>query len=557
MLHVRQTIALRWRDWPIWLASTCACALPGCHAMTATAPAALLRQRIDPPPARLALEDAEATVEDRPAEEVPTPSSSPGPELPKAAEGGGEPKKLDRLPPTDQTHLPADAHLQSAAETLPEPVPLMATKVELALPEPIALETAIEMATRSNPRLERLRERIAEASAGQTIARADFLPEAVGSYRHLNGGPREFILPTLMSEMGVVAPGGPSERFDRAELSVQWILFDFGRTSGRVGQAGMAADIARLQYQRGTETIAFEATAAYFAVLRAQAAMRIAEEGVASAKRVQRDARHFLERGTVVRNDVLRADVLVAEMQTQLVKARTERGAAVATLNQAMGINVSCPTRVIDRVEEPPFGLTLADALQLAADHRDEFAVALDAIRSSRMGVGMAKAEFLPRIVVGGVAVQQQDVGIDDYDQLLAGGVKLELAMFEGGRRVGQVRQAEAEVRGSIAQGKQMCDQIALEVNLAYLDISDARQRIGLSRASVAQASENFRVVQRLFQQGDATQTDVIDAVLIRTRAEQGLSQASYDYQLSLARLAYATGLPSTPGLAATLFAKS
>jgi outer membrane protein TolC len=44
--------------------------------------------------------------------------------------------------------------------------------------------------------------------------------------------------------------------------------------------------------------------------------------------------------------------------------------------------------------------------------------------------------------------------------------------------------------------------------------------------------------------QGEATPTDVVDAELALTRAQQGYYTALYDYQVALARLAYAVGLP-------------
>ncbi|MBI2827584.1 MAG: TolC family protein [Planctomycetia bacterium] len=425
-----------------------------------------------------------------------------------------------------------------------------------AEPRPLLLDQAIDMAWRFNPRLDALRERIAAAEGGRQIAAADFLPEATSTYRHLNGAPGTvpFVLPTIPNYVGNLAPGPPSDRFDRAELSVQWILWDFGRTSGKVGQAVSAVDIARLQFERARQTVAFDVTAAYFGVLAAQANGRIAEEAVARADSVLRDARNFFQRGAAIRNDVLRADMLRAEMQLNLVKARTSTAAAVAALNQSIGINVSCPTQVVDQSDELPFRLSLADCLQLAADNRDEFRVVLNAIRSSRLGVGVAQAEFLPRVLVGGVGLLQQTRNGEEV-HLAAGGVNLEMALFEGGRRVGKLRSAEADVRVAIAQGKDLCDRIAYEVNLAFLGIQDARQRIDLSRTTVAQANENLRVVRRLVEHGDATSTDLIDAVLLITRAQQNYAAALYDYQTSLARLTYATGLPNTPGLSSSLFA--
>jgi len=118
----------------------------------------------------------------------------------------------------------------------------------------------------------------------------------------------------------------------------------------------------------------------------------VAAEAVRRAEAVLRDARNFLKRGTGIRNDVLRTDVLLAEMRLNQVKAGTAEGIAGAALNLAIGINVSSPTQVVDCTLEPRFNLGLADALQLAVDHREEFDVVLRSIRSARLGTGIAEA---------------------------------------------------------------------------------------------------------------------------------------------------------------------
>jgi outer membrane protein TolC len=409
---------------------------------------------------------------------------------------------------------------------------------------PLNLDQAIDLAFRLNPGLEVMRERIAQAESGRQIAFADFLPEAFGSLRHIEGTPHTelFALPTLPISIGNVAAGGVSDRFNRAELSVQWLLWDFGRTPGKFGQAVAAVEIAKLQYLRARQTVTFNVTAAYLAVLQARATRRVADEAVVRAESVLRDARNFLKRGIAIRNDVLRADVLLAEMRLNLVKARTAEAVAVAGLNQTIGINVSNPTQLADLPEETAFEQSLADCLQLAADNRDEFQVVLRAVRSARLGTGVAQADFLPKILVGGTALHQEAAGVKEVNMAF-GGVSLELALFEGGRRLGKLRGAEAEVRSAVAQGKEMCDRIAYEVNVAYFGIDDARQRISLSRTAVSQATENLRVVRALIEKGDATPTDVVDAELAITRARQNYFTALYDYQTALARLNYAMGI--------------
>ncbi len=410
---------------------------------------------------------------------------------------------------------------------------------------PLTLEQAVELALQHSPQLEAMHERIARAEGGEQIAFADFLPDARFSFRHLQSenSSDTFVLPTIPTYVGNVAYGTAADRFERSELSVQGILWDFGRTSGKYGQAVSAVEIARLQYFRARQTVTFQVAAAYFAVLQAQASRRVAEEAVRRAESDLRDARNFLKRGTAIRNDVYRAEVFLAEMQLGQVRARTAEAGAIAQLNQVMGVNVSSSTRVVDVTGEPVFHRNLAECLQLAADHRDEFRVVLETVRSARLGKDVAKAEFLPRILVGGTG-SHQDGPTVSQPNLLVGGLNLELTLFEGGRRVGRVRAAQAEVREAIARGKEICDRIAYEVNIAYLGIEDARQRIELSRTMVTQAEENRRRVRSLFARGDATPTDVVDAELTLIRAQQNRDSARYDYQTALARLVYAVGTP-------------
>lgn len=499
------------------MAGALAALVPGCAFFhNDNAAAAALRERILPPADYVApTEVGPSVLPGAPGEQLPPPR----------AVGDGEEEAQERE--EESQERPACATPQAAIAAA------------------LSLEDAIELSFQNSPTVELMRQRIAQAQGGRTVAFANFLPQAAFTYRHVAGTPERepFSLPTLPTYVGNVTFGGVSDRFDIAELNVQWILWDFGRTPGRYGQAVSQVEIARLQYDRARQTVAYNVTVAYLQVLQARALRTVAAEAVRRAESVLRDSRNFLKRGTGIRNDVLRADVLLSEMRLSQVKARTAEGIAVAALNQAIGINVSTPTCVLDREAAAPFGLTLAESLQLAVDNRDEFGVVMQVIRSARLGTGVAQADFLPKVYVGGVGASLHRG--DRHDANIAtGGLNIELSLFEGGRRLGKLQTAEADVRAAVAQGKEICDRIAYEVQSAFLLIDDARQRIALSRTAVAGATENLRVVRSLFEKGDATPTDVVDGELAMTRAQQDYYVALYDYQTAVARLAYAAGVP-------------
>src|ERR1019366_6860025 len=363
------------------------------------------------------------------------------------------------------------------------------------LPEVLTLSHALERAAQENPHVQFMKARVEQARDGADIAFAEFLPTASAKYRYVNGGPGTFTFPTQppSGSVGVVSFASPSTEHQQTELYLQWLVYDFGRRKGRHHQATLAAEIADLQYQRAIETAQFNVTAAYFDVLRTLALRRIAEEAIRRAESNLRDARNLLAKGVAVRNDVLRADVLLGDDRLQMVAAERAVGVARAPLKEAIGSNVSGTAPVADVRQDPVFGLALADALQMAADNRREFAAALRSIRSAHAGRGVATADFMPRINVSGAA---NFLGPQDKERtLLDAGVNIEISLFEGGRRSARVHQADAEIRGAVAQGQEICNRIALEVNTAWLEVKEARERITLARTTLSQATENRRVV--------------------------------------------------------------
>ncbi len=409
---------------------------------------------------------------------------------------------------------------------------------------PLTLQDALRIGDENNPRLRQMAARVDIARAGRVVAFAEFLPTASVIGRHIQGTPSStpFSLPTLPTVVGNVAFGGSSDSFTTAELHVQATVYDFGRSPARYGQAVAALDIAALQFQRARQTVAFDVTVAYLTVRRDRALRVIAEAAVRRAEVVLRDARNFLKRGTGLRNDVLRTEVLVAEARLALVRARTAEETAIAALNQVLGVRAAGPVAADNLVTDEATDICLADALRLAVANRQEFAVAVKAVASARLGTEFARADFLPKVVAGMDGTNQ---GARDRPttSLLSGGVGIEMGLFEGGRRFGRLQGARAEVALAIAQGQEVCDRIAFEVEASWLSIADARERVRLARTDLTGATENLRVVRRQFATGEATPTDVVDAELALVRGQENEATAWYDYQTAVARLAYAVGV--------------
>ncbi len=424
----------------------------------------------------------------------------------------------------------------------------------------ISLSDAIALAFQMQPRLRASLESIQQARGREDIAFAAFLPTVNTAYHvgelKIDAGGTGFPITgqpnspsfTFLPILGTVPVGLTGESgYELAELKLQWLITDFGRRMGRYNQATIAADIAQLQTQRAYQTIANDVAVAYFQVLRTRSLRRIAEESVRRAEDDLDVARKLAKGGEVVREKVLRAQTALAQAHHSLDSFEEAEGIAVAGLNLAVGINVSAATSVQDTSEVPPLDASLTDCLAAAVNGRREFQVARQSVRMAQEGSRVASADFAPRITAEGVAVDFQQSTPRGHFDAAVGMIKLEWSLYDGGKRIAELRVSESRTREALAQADSIADTIAFQVNQAYRQLIAARKAIDRARPAVDQTRETFRLVQERAKQGEAIPAELTDAEAALTRAQQEYFNAVYDHLIAHARLDYAIGTSATP----------
>jgi outer membrane protein TolC len=405
---------------------------------------------------------------------------------------------------------------------------------------PLPLPEAIRFALENNPRLRSALAAIERARGQEAVAFAPFLPQIDLLNRFVATG--KSTLPGAPGPTGVVNIAGIGH-YDvyQGELQLQWTLYDFGRTAGRYGQAGLREKITRLQAVRAKETVAYDVAAAYLQVLEALAFRRIAEETVRRAQAVLEDVRARREGGVALRDDVLRGDVQLSESRDALVRAEDAEIAALARLNNALGRDASLPLRPYEGLYPGKFTAPLAECLQRAATQRPEVGVARDRVSVAQFGRVAARGEFLPSLTMKG------SLGRIEGENVVGGwqegvGIQLNVPLYYGGAHRGNLASADADIRQAAADAQGVLNDISLEVTVAHRGVVSAQARVELSRPAVEQSAEALRVVRRRYRNGTATPTDVIDAETASTRGEQRFASARIEYLSALARLAWVMG---------------
>jgi outer membrane protein TolC len=423
----------------------------------------------------------------------------------------------------------------------------------IPLDRPITFEQAKEIANRQSPKLAEIRANLAIASAREEVAFAAFLPSASMNYSFQGFSNNVGYVGTDASGRFPVLPvrgfGPGNQDFQVLDLQVQWTVFQFGKRLAIHDQATMQQEIVRWQFERARQSVEFDVALNYARVLQAQATRVVAENAVIRALATLRDVVNLTNAGVLTQEDVLRAEVFLADVRQQLITATSDAQIAVATLNRSMGINVSNPTRIVERSADlDEYPTPLEQCLDQAVAGRPEFTIIQLAVAAAGRGADSARADYLPTISTSGGGSIVEGAGVQNA-RIANGGIFVRWNLFDGGRRRAEVRGSDAQIQLAIAQGQQVCDTIAYETHVAFRNIEDAVGRLKQARTAVSQAVETLRLVRNRYNRGDAKPTDIVDAETALIRAQQNVNSARYDLLIALARMEFATGGARQPAL--------
>jgi outer membrane protein TolC len=497
--------------------------------------------KADPPKTDVKVKTAEAT------------QPRQGPEARAGSDGARALPPAIREPPRGPS-----SEVSSPVPSLPADSDEAALDAIAASGKPLTLPEAIETAFRFQPRLRAQLETINQARGLQQIAFSTFLPIVAGRYDvggfslGVGGEPIPLGkgLPGFNFTPGIGAiPIGLNlgTTFELAELSVRWLLLDFGRRLGVHEQARLAGVVAQLQTDRAYQTVADEVATAYYTVLRSEALRRTAQDALHRADDQLSDAVKLLREGVVERETVLRSEVQRAETRQQLHAATEAEFVALAALSLAMGLKCDQTVRVVEPMEVPPLVTNLAECLETAIRERREFNVVRRTVEIAVEGGRVARADFAPKVVADGTLLNFQQQELKGHADLRLGFIRLEWTLFEGGRRIAAARVADSHVREAMAKAESIADQIAFQVNEAYRTAVTAWVGIADARPAVDQAQENYRLVRIRAREGAATPTEITDAQAVLTRAQQSYLNARYNYLIARDHLEYAMGVGQVP----------
>jgi outer membrane protein len=407
------------------------------------------------------------------------------------------------------------------------------------------LDSGIKEALENNWSVKAREDKITESSYAEKGTRADMLPQFSTSYSYAHLGSVPSIDTTVF---------GNTVKFEMGDQNIyQWqatikqpIFTGYALTSARelaklgIDQSKMALELEKLN-------LALKVKESYFNILKADKAAGVVKSAVDSLESHLSVARNFYDVGMIPINDVLKAEVELANAKHDLIKAQNDARLARMAFNVYLSKSVDEAVEVEDILVFTPESPDYQQSLEKAMNARPEIKSLDISDEQIDRQVTIAKSKYYPEVGASYSYTKAGDTpGVSgsnfQLDHQWQVGVALTWTFWDWNKTRNTVRQNETMKSELSKTRKSVEDGIKLEVKKALLDLREAEEKIPTAKKAVEQAEENLRVSEERYKAQVTTSTEVLDAQTLLSQARMNYYNALYDHNLAKAGLLRAVG---------------
>jgi outer membrane protein len=406
-------------------------------------------------------------------------------------------------------------------------------------PAAFTIASSIDYALKHNTQILSSKEGVAAAEANKKELFTEFLPKLSATYSYTRSDEDKTF-------GGIITT--PQDLYQFVATLTQPVFSGLSKmTQYQISALGL--DMETLLARQARLNLILRVKKAYFTLLQMEKLERVAQQAVVQLAAHAEVAQNFYDVGIIPRNDVLKAEVELANARQDLIVATNDVLVAKSRFNTLLRRPVDAPLRVTDVLDYKPFAQTYAGAVETAIKSRLEIEIADLEVELAEKEAMLTKKDYFPAVDLQANYYRTGDnpdvdggVGISDRDQwdIVATASwtfwewgKTRYGVSENLRRLAQARLARTETE----------DNIRHEVKETFLRAKQTENNILTVQTAVEQAKENFRISEERYKEQVATSTEVLDAQTLLTKTQTNYFNALSGFSISKAALDRAMGV--------------
>jgi len=406
----------------------------------------------------------------------------------------------------------------------------------------LTLQEAIQLGIENSKNLKLSQNKIDVAMQQLEVVKDNALPTASVSaiYNHAE-------IPTNQLNIGGEQLNLP-KRADAflGTAAVQELVYGGGKLRYAKESTKLLAEVARLDADQNKEEVTYAVISTYFSLYKVGQSKKVIAQNLASIASQLKQSQRFFEQGIVTKNDVLRFQLQQANITLTDLEAEGNRKVVNYNLDILLGlpedteIEIADPT--VDVMDVGPLNSYLDQGLSTRQELK-----ALD-LRNKVADVDIknVKANTLPTVELGANAYYINPSGNfipSNHQYIIPMTVGATVSWNIGSlwTNKNKVTDARIQQKGIVIQKDIESDQVKTEINRNFQNYQVAVNKIKILETSIAQASENDRLLESKYKNNVASAIDRIDAETLLYQSKINLEIAKAD-----AGVAYYTLLKST-----------
>ncbi len=252
------------------------------------------------------------------------------------------------------------------------------------------------------------------------------------------------------------------------------------------------------------------------------------------------DVKNLHDVGMVPVNDLLAAQVALANARQMLLQAQNRLDLARSAYNRLLNRPLDYEVEISAIPLHYPT-VDLADLSQMASDKRPELMALGQQVEALQWQAKSAKAENGPKVILrSGYDYRENSHQVNE--SVWQAMVLASWDIFDGNVAKHKGLALQSRSRALAEQRQELATLIQLQVRQAWLDMEESRKRIEVTKETLEQAEENLKVTRDRYKEGVGTNTEVLDAETLRTINYVNYDKAGNDAVFAVIRLHYATG---------------
>jgi outer membrane protein len=428
-------------------------------------------------------------------------------------------------------------------------------------PGPMTLDESIRIALEQSLRLHSAKEGVMGAEFNRKTARAFFFPQWVGQ-----SGYTWFSSPVqvgIQSTTSIVTPPNPSAdpmgsatpitvtipATTRYTFSVYTTLtqtlYAGGALAANYRSSKLGLEISKANVEMTKQDIVLQVREGYFIILRSEKFVDVAKQAVKQFEGQLEVSRAFFEVGLIAKNDVLQAEVRLANALQAQAKAENDVALAKSSFNNLLRREINAPVEVVDILGYKPFPLPFGQSVEEALRQRPELKVAELTVDQAKESVKIVRSGMLPTVSLAGNYFRNSDqfyLNGDLKSDRWSVTALASMTLWDWGKVYNQVGASKVKVTQAEDSKTQLKEGIILEVKDDYLNMSVAEKNINTATKAIEQAEENLRLNEERYKYQVATAFDVLDAVTLLAQTRVNYYGALSDYNVAKAMLERSMG---------------